>query len=112
MVPCSRSRTTAAPARMIASMVMLLMIAITLVNQAVVRLGLNAMRTSRIHRRQRDTLRMGDEIRDLGGDDLLRITGAKAGLHHRGRVDIDLEHRLASRQNVLVRSSAGYRPRR
>ena len=53
MVPCSRSRTTAAPARMIASMVILLMIPITLVNQAVVRFGLNAIRTIEIHRRQR-----------------------------------------------------------
>ena len=47
MVLRSRSRTTAAPARMMASIVMLLRIAITLVNQAVVRFGLNAIRTSR-----------------------------------------------------------------
>src|SRR3974390_688368 len=47
MVPCSRSRTTAAPARMIASMVILLMTPITLVNQAVVRLGLNSIRITR-----------------------------------------------------------------
>ena len=47
IVPCSRSRTTAAPARMIASIVTLLMIPITLVNQAVVTFGLKAMRTSR-----------------------------------------------------------------
>src|SRR4029079_17002466 len=48
MVPCSRSRMIAAPARMIASMVTLLMIAMTLVNQAVVTFGLKAMRTSRL----------------------------------------------------------------
>ena len=53
MVPCSRSRTTAAPARMIASMVMLLMMPITLVNQAVVRFGLNAIRDIEIDRRRR-----------------------------------------------------------
>ena len=41
MVPCSRSRTTAAPARMMASMVTLLMMPITLVNQPVVTFGLN-----------------------------------------------------------------------
>ena len=35
IVPCSRSRTTAAPARMIASMVTLLTRPMTLVNQAV-----------------------------------------------------------------------------
>ena len=39
MVPCSRSRTIAAPARMIASMVTLLMMPMTLVNQAVVDVG-------------------------------------------------------------------------
>src|SRR6516164_6356657 len=47
MVPCSRSRTIAAPARMIASIVTLLMMDITEVNQAVVMLGLNSMRTAR-----------------------------------------------------------------
>src|SRR5262249_3341892 len=48
MVPCSRSRTMAAPASMIASMVMLLMIAMTLMNHAVLILGLNAIRTARL----------------------------------------------------------------
>ena len=48
IVPCSRSRTIAAPARMIASMVTLLMIPITLVNHAVVTFGLKAIRTSRL----------------------------------------------------------------
>src|SRR5260370_1399022 len=48
MVPCSRSRMIAAPARMMPSMVMLLMSAITLVNHAPVMFGLNAIRTSRL----------------------------------------------------------------
>ena len=48
MVPCSRSRTIAAPDRMMASMVTLLMIPITLVNHAVVMFGLKAIRTSRL----------------------------------------------------------------
>ena len=48
IVPCSRSRTIAAPGRMMASMVTLLMMPMTLVNQAVVTFGLNAMRTSRL----------------------------------------------------------------
>ena len=48
MVPCSRSRTTAAPARMIANMVTLLMMPMMLVNQAVVTLGLKAIRTARL----------------------------------------------------------------
>ena len=45
IVPCSRSRITAAPARMIASMVTLLITPMTLVNQDVVTFGLKAMRT-------------------------------------------------------------------
>ena len=40
IVPCSRSRMMAAPARMIASIVTLLMMPMTLVNQAVATLGL------------------------------------------------------------------------
>ena len=47
-MPCSRSRTIAAPARMIASIVTLLMMPITLVNHAVVTFGLKAIRTSRL----------------------------------------------------------------
>ena len=39
-MPCSRSRTTAAPARMMPSIVTPLMIAITLTNQAVIAFGL------------------------------------------------------------------------
>ena len=48
IVPCSRSRTIAAPARMIASIVTLLIIPMMLVNQAVSILGLNAIRTMRL----------------------------------------------------------------
>src|SRR3974377_805227 len=47
MVPRSRLRTTAAPARMMASMVTLLMMPITLVNQPVVTFGLKATRMAR-----------------------------------------------------------------
>ena len=59
IVPCSRSRTIAAPARMIASIVTLLMIPITLVNQEVVRFGLKAMRTSRLTAGRCRALRRG-----------------------------------------------------
>ena len=44
----ARSRTIAAPARMIASMVILLIVPMTLVNHAVVTLGLKSTRTSRL----------------------------------------------------------------
>ena len=47
MVPCSRSRISAAPVRMMDSMVTLLMISISAPNQAWVRLGLKRMRTAR-----------------------------------------------------------------
>ena len=100
MVPCSRSRTIAAPARMIASMVTLLMIPITLVNHAVVMFGLNADPHVEIDRRQRNAFRMGEEVGDLGRDDLLRIAGPEARLHHRGRIDVDLQPGPASAENV------------
>ena len=44
MVPCSRSRISAAPVRMIDSMVTLLMISISAPNQDCSRLGLNRAR--------------------------------------------------------------------
>ena len=47
MVRCSRSRMTSAPARAVASIVMLLMMLVTLVNQSISALGLKAMRTTR-----------------------------------------------------------------
>ena len=46
-VPCSRSRISAAPARMTASMVMLSMIFMTPPNQTPFRFGLNLTRTTR-----------------------------------------------------------------
>ncbi|KAG1066847.1 hypothetical protein G6F40_017752 [Rhizopus arrhizus] len=46
MVPCSRSRMSAAPVRMMDSMVTLLMISIIAPNHACVRLGLKRMRTA------------------------------------------------------------------
>ncbi|MNY39749.1 hypothetical protein D3C86_1744510 [compost metagenome] len=46
MVPCSRSRISAAPVRMIARMVIWLITSFTAPNQARVRLGLKAVRTT------------------------------------------------------------------
>ena len=81
---------------------MLLMMPITLVNQAVVRFGLNEIAHIEIHWRRPHTLRMGEEIRNLGADDLLCIAGAEAGLHHCRRIDIDLELRVPTCQNVAL----------
>ena len=89
-MPCSRSRTTAAPARMIASIVTLLMMPMTLVNHAVVTLGLKAMRTTRLTGDSGRAFRPGEKIVDLGRDDLLRVAGPEPRLHHRGRIDIEL----------------------
>jgi len=76
MVPCPRSRISAAPARIIANMVTLLMIAITEVNHAVVMLGLNSMRTARLTRSRGRAFSMRKEIGNLVGDNLLDIPGA------------------------------------
>ena len=43
---------------------------------------------------------MGEEVRYLGGDDLLRIAGPKTRLHHRSRIDVDLDRGSASAQNI------------
>jgi hypothetical protein len=88
--------------QMIASMVTLLMMPITLVNHAVVTFGLNAMRTSRLTGRQRHAFRMGQEIGDLGRDDLLRVARPEARLHHRGRIDVDLDNRGGARRDVAL----------
>ena len=102
-MPCSRSRTIAAPARMIASIVTLLMIPITLVNQADVRFGLKAMRTSRSTGAGGTASRAGQKVFDLLGDDLLGVAGADARLHHRGGVHVDLDRGLASPQQVALK---------
>ena len=70
-VPCSRSRTTAAPARMIASMVTELMMPITLENHAVTRLGLKAIRTVWPMRAGARMVLPGQEFGDFVGEDLL-----------------------------------------
>jgi hypothetical protein len=44
---------------------------------------------------------MREKVRHLGSDNLLGVTGSESGLNHRGRVDIDLDHRLPSGKDVL-----------
>ena len=100
IVPCSRSRTSAAPASTIASIVTLLRMPIMPVNQDVSTLGLKAIRTSRLIGDARRALRPRQEVGDLGRDDLLRVIGADAGLHHRRRIDVELDRGLAAGQNV------------
>ena len=46
---------------------------------------------------------MGEEVRDLGRDDLLRVAGPEPRLHHRGRVDVDLKPGLASAEDVALK---------
>jgi hypothetical protein len=45
---------------------------------------------------------MGEEVRYLVGDDLLRIAGPETRLYHRGRVDVDLDRGPASAQNIAL----------
>ena len=52
IVPCSRSRISAAPVRMIDSMVMLLMTSITAPNQDLFSFGLKRTRSGQIDRRR------------------------------------------------------------
>jgi DDE superfamily endonuclease len=53
-------------------------------------------------RRQRRALRTGEEIRNLVGSDLLGIAGSEPCLHHRRRVDVDLDRRVPSTQDVAL----------
>ena len=101
-VPCSRSRTTAAPARMIASMVVEEMTPMTLVNQAVTTLGLKAMRT---------TWPIGAgggsswRVRNLAISSVricCGVAGADPRLHHGGGVDIDLQDRAGGRATQIA----------
>ena len=68
-------------------MVTLLMMPITLVNQAVVTLGLKAMRTARLTGGAACRACVTTKSAISVVDDLLRIARADAGLHHRRRVD-------------------------
>src|SRR5258708_20355621 len=43
---------------------------------------------------------MGKKVRYRGGDDLLRIPGPKTRLHHRSRINVELDRGLASTQNI------------
>ena len=53
---------------------------------------------------------------DLGRDDLLRVAGAEAGLHHRGGIDVDLDRGRAAGRARRARKLGGmsmtkvYRP--
>ena len=87
-------------------MVMLLMMPMTLVNQAVVDVGVEGHADDELDRRQRRAFRAREKIADLGRDDLLRVAGADAGLHHRGRVDVDLDRRAGGRPSTS-RSKCG-----
>ena len=55
-----------------------------------------------IDRRQRHTLLVGEEIGDLGGDNLLRIAGSQPRLYHRRRIDVDLQRGLPSPQDIAL----------
>ena len=81
-------------------MVTLLMMPMTLVNHEVVTLGLKAMRTSRLTGDGLRALRTRHKIGDLGRDDLLRVAGPEARLHHRGRIDIHLNRGSAVRPST------------
>ena len=80
----------------------LLMIAMTLVNHAVVMLGLKTIRTARFTpdsgiRSARDT-----NFENLVGDDLLGVAGPDPRLHHRCRIDIDLDRGATSCEDVAL----------
>ena len=103
MVPCSRSRTNAPPARIIASMVTLLMICITAVNHELARFGLNLMREASCAARGGSVPVGSKKTSDLARRDAPDKARADACRLHRGGIDIHLQRRLAPAQHVLLK---------
>jgi hypothetical protein len=111
MVPCSRSRTRAAPADRQHGDVIEDRHDAGEPCRRHIRIEDDSHRE--VDRRQRHALRAGNEVRYLAGDDLLRIAGAETRLHHRGRIDVDLNGGPAPAQNVALEvrgMSKVYRP--
>ena len=52
--------------------------------------------------RRGNAFRVRQKILDFGHDDLLRIVGAEAALHHHGCVDVDLKRRISAAQHVAL----------
>jgi hypothetical protein len=90
MVPCSRSRISAAPVRMMDSSVMWLMICTTEPNQALSSAGLKRARNARSTGGTVGAAVTFDELIDFTGEDLLDVTTAGEGLAHAGGIDIEL----------------------
>ena len=101
-VPCSRSRITAAPPRMIASMVTLSMICMTARNQLEWRFGLYMARICRLTGAPALPSARPTNVSELGVDDALDVAGAGAGDRHRGRIDIELQDGIAPGQHVFL----------
>ena len=100
MVPCSRSRITAAATSTIDRMVMKLMIAITEVKRIESRLGLKKARVVTLIGNSASMPRLCSQVRHLVQHDLLDVERADAGLGHGGGVDQDLHRRLQAAQHV------------
>ncbi len=116
MVPCSRSRISAAPVRMMDNSVMWLMICTTEPNQALSRAGLKRARNARSTGWRVGAAVTLDELIDFAGEDLLYIATAGEGLAHAGGVDIELHGRRSPRQHVALEvgrndQSEGVQPR-
>ena len=103
MLPCSRSRSTAAPVRKIASTEMLLMIWLMATNQPCCMLGLKRARVSSCDQRRVAALGPAlPEGLDRAGDDVLDVARSAAGLAHGRGVGDDLDGRLGVPRQVLL----------
>ncbi len=88
MVPCSRSRISAEPVRTMASMVILLMIAITAPKRSCsVRIKTHPDR--QLYRQHAVIPIAGDKTVYFAGDNILDVTVAGKGLTHARGVDVD-----------------------
>ena len=115
MVPCSRSRMTAAPERISDSMVMLPTICITAMNQLGLQVGIEfrAHRTS--DRQRRSALAAAGEVGELALQNAGDVARAVSGQRHGRGVDVDLQRRAPAGDDVGLKfggitTTKAYRP--
>ena len=103
IVPCSRSRISAAPVRMIDSIVIELMTLVIAPNQLLSELGLKRARSARSTGRASARRDSGRRIPPTSLVTIeLDVAAAGEGLRHARRVDVELDLRDAARQHVAL----------
>ena len=109
IVPCSRSRISAAPVRTTVSVVIWLMRATIALNQDASPLGLNSLRMTTRRGSSGFASRAVDERVDAIGEDVLDVAGADARLLHGGGVHVHLHLGGPAAAKVETRTGSEWR---